>query len=191
MWWSRRGGVGCSDGSEEEAYGVGLERLRRRALLHGPLNRPRKPRPILGQVRTLAFGGRGKPRSPHAGPPLAHALTRTAARGLLTQGRRAPSPPMPSNPRPRARAKAAALALLALFAAGCAAVGLGWEEVDHCGSAGCTPCESDSDCVTAASCCAEAVYCSHRADAPLVCQLGCEEPEPPPCGCDQGRCRFE
>lgn len=83
---------------------------------------------------------------------------------------------------------AAALALSALFG-GCAA-SLGWDEVDYCPPEGCTACEQDSDCVSGGSCCAETLYCSHRDDGPTVCQLGCTEPEPPPCACQSGRCRF-
>ena len=70
-------------------------------------------------------------------------------------------------------------------------MGFGWDEVDYCGPDGCTACTSDRDCVTGLSCCAEALYCSHRDDAPNVCQLGCMEPDPPPCTCQRGRCRFE
>jgi hypothetical protein len=77
-----------------------------------------------------------------------------------------------------------------VLAAALAACGLGWETVDRCGDAGCAACDSDDDCVTRSSCCAEELYCSHRDDSPLVCQLGCSVPDPPPCLCAAGRCRF-
>jgi hypothetical protein len=75
--------------------------------------------------------------------------------------------------------------------AACTAAGLGWEEKDACGPNGCTRCSRDEDCVAGSSCCAHTLYCSHRDDAAAVCQLGCIEPDPPPCSCQNGRCRFE
>jgi hypothetical protein len=79
----------------------------------------------------------------------------------------------------------------AVLLASAACVGLGWEEVDFCPESGCSTCASDGDCVVGASCCSEELYCSHRLDGPIVCQLGCSEPDAPACGCVEGRCRFE
>jgi len=82
--------------------------------------------------------------------------------------------------------------LAALLLTGCTAAGIGWDEIDYCGDPpACTPCGTDSDCVASSSCCAESLYCSHTDDVPIVCQLGCVEPTPPPCRCVEGRCRFD
>ena len=90
------------------------------------------------------------------------------------------------------RAVAIALpCLLAMSLSACKAAGLGWDEVDYCPEDGCTACDSDDDCVSGTSCCSETMYCLHRDDGFAVCDLGCREPDPPPCACDDGRCRFE
>ena len=88
--------------------------------------------------------------------------------------------------RPRPLCHAAA----ALFAAAFAACTLGWEQVDRCGEHGCTRCRSDGDCVSGSSCCGKTLFCSHRDDSPIVCQLGCDVPDADPCLCVDGRCRF-
>ena len=79
--------------------------------------------------------------------------------------------------------------LAALVAAG--ACFSDWKEIDDCREDGCTVCKSDADCVTGSSCCSEELYCSHRDDTRVVCQLGCDVPEAPRCACTEGRCRFE
>lgn len=91
-------------------------------------------------------------------------------------------------PVDRLRLIAIGLCAALLAASGCA---IGWDEVDSCGQGGrCTPCASDDDCVTGASCCAKEVYCLHRQDSFAVCQLGCSQPDPPDCLCVASRCRF-
>jgi hypothetical protein len=77
-----------------------------------------------------------------------------------------------------------------LALAGCA---LGWDEEDYCGPDGvCEPCASDSDCRVTLSCCGETMMCySRHEDEFSICQLACYEPDPPPCRCEQGRCRFQ
>jgi hypothetical protein len=82
-------------------------------------------------------------------------------------------------------------AVVVVAVANCTAVGLGWKEEDSCGPNGCTECSRDSDCVTGSSCCSHTLFCSHRDDTAAVCALGCYEPDPPPCTCQAGRCRFE
>lgn len=80
--------------------------------------------------------------------------------------------------------------LLLVPLAGC---GWGWDEVDYCGpDEVCEPCEKDSDCTVALSCCGKTMFCYNRdEDQFAVCQLGCYEPDPPPCRCSKGRCRFK
>lgn len=68
---------------------------------------------------------------------------------------------------------------------------LTWEKVDACDSDGCSACTTDDDCVTGYSCCEEALYCMHQDDVLVTCQLGCTEPPPPPCTCQEGRCTFD
>ncbi|HEX6765907.1 MAG TPA: hypothetical protein VF103_10530 [Polyangiaceae bacterium] len=70
-------------------------------------------------------------------------------------------------------------------------LGYGWDEADVCGDHGCTRCTNDRDCVSTSSCCGHTLFCSHHDDAPNVCELGCFEPDPPPCTCRGGRCHFE
>lgn len=73
------------------------------------------------------------------------------------------------------------------LAAGCL---WGWETVDWCDEDGCQVCTSDADCVTGYSCCSEELYCMHRDEDLMVCQLGCLSPDPPPCTCQEGVCGF-
>jgi len=70
---------------------------------------------------------------------------------------------------------------------GCA---LTWEKADFCDTGGCDECQTDQDCVTGYSCCSETLYCLHRDEELIVCQLGCYEPQAPACTCVDGRCRF-
>jgi len=86
--------------------------------------------------------------------------------------------------------RATTLALAVLLAAGCA---LGWDEVDYCGpDEVCEPCASDDDCVVTLTCCGKEMLCYSRdEDEFAICQLGCFEPDPPPCVCVEGRCRFD
>jgi len=79
--------------------------------------------------------------------------------------------------------------VLAALVSGCA---LGWDEEDYCGPDGvCEPCAKDSDCRVTLTCCGETMFCySKHEDQFGVCALGCYEPDPPPCLCVEGRCRF-
>ncbi|MFH1466720.1 MAG: hypothetical protein ABIO70_20205 [Pseudomonadota bacterium] len=79
------------------------------------------------------------------------------------------------------------LALALLILPACT---LAWEQEDFCDSGGCEACTSDADCTVGSSCCGEVFYCMHQDEVLYVCQLGCYEPEPPPCTCVEGRCRF-
>jgi len=83
----------------------------------------------------------------------------------------------------------AVLWLLVLVIPGCT---WGWDEVDYCGPDNvCAPCADDTDCRVALSCCGETMFCYSRHEEEWsVCQLGCREPDPPPCRCVEGRCRF-
>ena len=81
------------------------------------------------------------------------------------------------------------LAALSALLSGCT---LGWDEVDYCGpDEVCESCGDDSDCTVTLTCCGETMFCySKNEDTFSICQLGCFEPDPPPCRCVEGRCRF-
>lgn len=81
------------------------------------------------------------------------------------------------------------VALIAL-SSGCA---IGWDEVDFCGPDDvCESCASDADCTVTMSCCGDTMFCySKNEDDFSICQLGCIKPDPPPCLCVDGRCRFK
>jgi hypothetical protein len=81
------------------------------------------------------------------------------------------------------------LAALTALLSGCA---IGWDEEDYCGpDEVCESCGDDHDCAVTLSCCGETMFCySKFEDTFSICQLGCYEPDPPPCRCVDGRCRF-
>lgn len=81
------------------------------------------------------------------------------------------------------------VSLVVLYFSGCY---LDWEYVDDCGQDGvCLECKSDDDCSSGYSCCGETWFCFHRQeDTAPVCQLACTHPDPDPCGCVEGQCRF-
>jgi len=69
----------------------------------------------------------------------------------------------------------------------------GWKEVNYCGPDDvCEPCDGDSECRQESECCGKGLYCfSRREENILFCLAGCTVPTPPPCRCQDHRCRFE